>query len=265
MKERDKKDNYQLYLVAKDRLSPDAMAGWLVASSILTGIFLGITLVGVNKNIQLSGDIWRVISLVFIGVLIIQVIVMMFYSNIKNCYKYQKFLSLWVSIIATKMPLDIYLLIFAITETKGYTNPIAYITIGLILLGFIFLITFTIRGFKRLKDGEFRKDGNYLYDFLKSKKNIGVIAIFPVVLIVISIFKSFQEYGNGVVGISIFLIVAVIIQYTLSLAIPEIYLITYCKYKYGDFMVDIPQRLMKKINKKKSVNSKNVKVSNNKK
>ena len=162
---------------------------------------------------------------------------------------YQKFLSLWTSIVATKLSIDSYLFLFATLETKGYTKPIAYYAYALIGVGILLLIIFTIRGFKRLKNGEFRKEGKYLYDFCKSKRNIGAIAIFPIVLIVIAFFRSIQSNGYEILSSCFFLIICVVLQYILVMAIPEFYLLTYCKFKYSEFTVDIPKRFLKNKNK----------------
>ena len=170
-----KSDLYQLYINVLDRLSPDAMSGWLIASNLYGAIILGSVLMGIFNNIQLNNTLWHTIGIVATVFYIVQIVVMLFFFSIKNSYKYQKFLSLWTSIVATKLSIDSYLFLFATLETKGYTKPIAYYTYALIGVGILLLIILTIRGFKRLKNDEFRKEGKYLYDFCKSKRSIGAV------------------------------------------------------------------------------------------
>ena len=47
-------DLYQLYINALDRLRPDAMAGWLIASNLYGAIILGSVLMGIFNNVQLN-------------------------------------------------------------------------------------------------------------------------------------------------------------------------------------------------------------------
>ena len=244
-----KSDLYQLYINALDRLRPDAMAGWLIASNLYGAIILGSVLMGIFNNVQLNNTLWHTIGIVATVFYIIQIVVMIFFFSIKNSYKYQKFLSLWTSIVVTKLSMDSYLFLFATLETKGDTKPIAYYAYALIGIGILLLIILTIRGFKRLKNGEFRKEGKYLYDFCKSKRNIGAVTIFPIVLIVIDFFRSIQSNGYEILSSCFFLIICVVLQYILVMAIPEFYLLTYCKFKYSEFTVDIPKRLLKNTNK----------------
>ena len=109
VKEIERADLYQLYVNALDRLRPDAMAGWLIASNLYGAIILGTVLLGIFKNEQLNNAMWHAVAMIATIFYIIQIIVMIFFFSIKNSYKYQKFLSLWVSVVATKMSVDSYL------------------------------------------------------------------------------------------------------------------------------------------------------------
>ena len=42
-------------------------------------------------------------------------------------------------------------------------------------------------------------------------------------------------------NVIIFLISLLVVQYAVSLAIPEFYLLTYCKFKYDEFIIPVPK------------------------
>ena len=87
-KEIEKSDLYQLYINAVDRLRPDAMAGWLIASNLYGAIILGSVLLGIFNNVQLNNQLWHNIGIVATVLYIIQIVVMIFFFSIKNSYKY---------------------------------------------------------------------------------------------------------------------------------------------------------------------------------
>ena len=83
-----KSDLYQLYINVLDRLSPDAMSGWLIASNLYGAIILGSVLMGIFNNIQLNNTLWHTIGIVATVFYIVQIVVMLFFFSIKNSYKY---------------------------------------------------------------------------------------------------------------------------------------------------------------------------------
>lgn len=116
--------------------------------------------------------------------------------------------------------------------------------------GLLLLIVATIRGVHRVKKGYFRKGSKGLYDF-KEKNTIsfGVIyLIYPLVITAIMIYKSIESRNFG----SMFLLFwAILVQYSISLALPEFYLLLYFKFKYKEFIIKMPEKYIKRMEKKK--------------
>ena len=87
---------------AVDRLRPDAMAGWLIASNLYGAIILGSVLLGIFNNVQLNNQLWHNIGIVATVLYIIQIVVMIFFFSIKKAI-YSIILILISSIIINKI------------------------------------------------------------------------------------------------------------------------------------------------------------------
>ena len=59
-------------------------------------------------------------------------------------------------------------------------------------------------------------------------------------------------------NVIIFLISLLVVQYAVSLAIPEFYLLTYCKFKYDEFIIPVPKGHKELYNRQLKVNKKSI-------
>lgn len=244
LREHNELDFYKIKLAAYDRLRPDSISVWFWASLIFGAIMTLIPNYVLTES-GFDGSPFLSMS-VSIGklLLIIQLCIAIFFTLEPIAYSLQKLQAVLVSIIVIKASLDMYMFYFSVTETTEGTPD--YLTnTGLILMagGFVFLIISTIRAFKRLQQGELRKEGKGLYNFKSSKGYVSLPIIFGATMITGALARSFSDTA-GSFGMFFILLLCVVMQYGIAMAWPEFLLLTYGKFKFQSFIV--PRRKRRK-------------------
>ena len=248
MNDLDVDDWYVLRVVANDRLSPEGIAAWFVAVLIYSSIMTLILAIGYYADE--CNTLWKIIVLTSIILFIINILIIFYYNNSKYMYSKQKLQSVFLCIYGTKFSIDGSVAALFNIYTYPSMKPILYAGLLALMGGIILLIAATIRGFRRVKKGYFREGQNGLYDFKEksTKLFVGIYVIYPSVMTAIVIYRSISD--GSVQGV-VLLIVAIFLQYSVSLALPEFYLLMYCKFKYKEFIVEMPEWYKKRIAEKK--------------
>lgn len=247
---------YELKKVAQTRLGPNEISGWFAASLIYSLLILGASIFALVQGEYLNKEFWKPIVIVAGVLFIIQVIIGVFFSNIRNVYNHQKIEAICLSITATKLSIDGYLFFFMLADENMIEKSLINIFILAVLAGIILMIISTIRGIKRVKQGHFREGRNGLYDFKNSKGYISFLGIYSAVILATILFRTFNSYGNNIMKVTIILIPLLVVQYAVSLAIPEFYLLTYCKFKYDEFIIPVAKGHKELYNRQLKVNQK---------
>ena len=262
MKNLKSDDWYELKKVARTRLGPNEISGWFAASLMYSLVILGTSIFGCTQIRDLNKEFWMPIMIVATIFVIIQLIIGIFFSNMRNVYDHQKIEAVCLSITATKLSIDGYLFFFMLADENMIEKSVINIFILVALAGIILMIISTIRGIKRVKQGHFREGGDGLYDFKNSKGYISFVGVYSVVILVTILCKVINNYGNNIMKVIIVLIPLLVVQYGVSIAIPEFYLLTYCKFKYDEFIIPVPKGHKELYNRQLKVNkkSKNKKI-----
>jgi uncharacterized membrane protein YidH (DUF202 family) len=165
-----------------------------------------------------------------------QLIFTVLFSSKKIAIKFQKLYSVFLSCIAFKLSIDMYQIFFVYCDTR-FTSSY-FQKIGLILLfgGILFLVFSTLRAVKRVKQGELRNNGKGLYDFQNFKGYVSVPIIFGVTMLGAAAGRYFSDMSTDIT-VLIALLFCVVLQYSLALALPEFFLVTYCKFRFESFKV----------------------------
>ena len=103
-------------------------------------------------------------------------------------------------------------------------------------IGGILLTLVTIRAFRRVKDGELRREGEGLYNFKEIKNVLGGAGIFGIVIIAGSLARAVSNM-DGSIGLFFILFLCITIQYSVALALPEFILLIYGKFKFNSFII----------------------------
>lgn len=248
MNDLDVDDWYVLRGVANDRLSPEGIAAWFVAVLVYSAIVLLIPVIGYYADE--CNTLWKIIILTSIILFIINILIIFYYSNSKYMYSKQKLQSVLLCIYGTKLSIDGYVPTVFLIYTESSNKTLLYVALLALIGGIILNIAATIRGVNRAKKGYFRAGQNGLYDFKEksTKSFMGIYLIYPCVMIGMIIFRSIQ---NSNFQNSFLLFWVIVVQYAVSLAIPEFYLLMYCKFKYKEFIVEMPEWYKKRIAEKK--------------
>ncbi|MGJ7922744.1 hypothetical protein [Neobacillus sp. LXY-4] len=234
-------DFYQIKSVGQDRLSPQSISGFfwaVIFVSVLTTIATSSGLFPEDNDVSTAMVLILLLSYLM---LFIQFIFTLFFTFKKVAYKFERFQSLCLSFIGLKFSIDFYLAFFDVCERFNSPNYIR--NTGLILMGggAIFLIIFTLRAFKRVSQGKLRQGENGLYDFQNSKGYVSVPVIFGVTMFGGATARLFSDTASNfeVLGMLFF---AVLLQYSLALALPEFFLLMYCKFRFETFRVELPKK-----------------------
>lgn len=241
-------DFYQLRSVATGRLHPVRTISFLWAAFFFSAIITSLVAIGVY------GSDYHLIpsSLLFANIctasLIIQLIITFFYSKETNAYRFQKAQSIFLSFIAFKMSLDTYVGFIIISDADYIPDYIRSTALALCIGGLFYLIISTLRGIKRVQQGEFHEDGNGLYNFKQSKTFYSIPIIFGATMIGGAIARTLSNSPSELAqagSVYFILFLAVILQYTIAFALPEFFLLTYCKFRFESFHVPMPRRRLK--------------------
>lgn len=248
LKQCKEEDFYQLRSVATGRLRPNKASSFLWTTFFISLLTNGIVIWGVYGTDYHLRPSWLLFANICLASLIIQLIIALFYSKETMAYRFQKAQSIFLSIAAFKMSIDMYASMTIISEGDIYPSHIKSTGFALFMGGLIYLIISTLRGIKRVQQGEFREGGKGLYDFKQSKASVSLPIIFGATMMGGSIARTLSNSTSefAQVGAVYFgLLLAVILQYTMAFALPEFFLLTYCKLKFEFFHIQMPRRPLK--------------------
>jgi len=242
-------DFYELKFVARGRLSPDGISAFFIATLIYSGIITLILVSGANNNTYITYQIWKAILNTDLWILLIHLFIAIFFIKEKIYIKFQKLQVVLLNIITIKMSVEFYQVFFLACEDKRAPSYMA--RSGMILLpgGFIFLIISSIRAIHRVKQGKFRRGGEGLFNFKESKLYVSSPLIFGLIMFSGTFARNFSgssDIRKIIPGLTFMLLLCAFVQYVMALAIPEFFLVTYCKFRFKSFNMEPIKRINKK-------------------
>lgn len=233
-------DFYQIKSVSSGRLSPTNLKGFFWGVLIFSGLMTIVSFFGISaEGLEISAIVALMVPIGLI-LLPVQFIFTLLFSSKKAAYKFQKIYSVFLSLSAFKLSIDMYQVFFVFCDTKQTPGYIQ--NAGLILLtgGIVFLLISTYRAVNRVKKGELRKGGKGIYDFKNSKGFVSVPIIFGFSMLGGAAGRYLSDASNDLTAI-VALLFAVAIQYSIAMAIPEFFLATYCKFRFESFKLKMPK------------------------
>ncbi|UAC48914.1 hypothetical protein K6959_03070 [Bacillus aquiflavi] len=243
LKQCNENDFYQIKTVAENRLRPDRMTRTLWGAFMFSGMITAVLSFGSGYSIYVTNPIWPVIVKISSILLAVQFVVTVFFTKRKIAYKFQRTQSLLLSTFLFKMSIDVYAVYFLSCEDKS--APSYMTTTGFILLigGLLYLVISTIMGIKRVQQGELRKGGKGLYNLKQSKGQVSLPIIFGATMMGGTIARFLSDVNTPTANMaSLFFarFFAVVLQYAMTFASPELFLLTYCKFKFESFRIPMP-------------------------
>ncbi len=224
-------DFYVLESVASTRLSPGVVPAFLIIST-----FIGVMATGFSVGISTDKTIFNVFGMIELVFVVIGIVFCIFFLNEKNMFKFQRTSFFILCVYGVKLVFDFYLLGLACFEGAeetilfNYLSLIGYLTI-------LFLCFTTVRACVRVRKGFLRKGQNGLYDFKDSKLSLGVPMVFYIIIMVRVLSEYLTTYTNMPMDLVIIAICITTLMVTLSLALPEFFLLFYCKCKFPAFII----------------------------
>lgn len=229
-------DFYVLKQISRGRLSPDNMAGFFWGAFVFSSIM---TLVSYNasQSVNVSVSLWSEFMKFILILLAVQFLLTIFFTSTKNGYRFQRLQVNMLSFISFKISIEMYLVYFLACDDRDV--PIFMTIIGLLMLigGFFYLIISIFRGIHRVKKGKFRKGEKGLYDFQESKGYISIPIIYGSSVMggVLATSLSNMNSLSSINDVIAPLLISMIIQYSIAMALPEFFLLAYCKSRFKSF------------------------------
>lgn len=243
-------DFYEIKMAAFDRLRPDSISVFFLGAFIFSGLMTIVLYFGSVSSTNVTHPIWSVIVGTNIVLLAIQFVAVVFFIKEKIAYKLQRIQSLLMSFISLKMSFDIYPLYFFICEDRLLPGYMKATGLSLVMGGIFYLLFSIIRGISRVQKGKLRKEGEGLYNLKIRNLYFSLPILFGLIIIGGSLARLLPNYDNisfpQMAQFYIILISAFILQYTIAYAWPEVFLFTYCKFRFESFQIPVPKRLKKK-------------------
>jgi uncharacterized membrane protein len=242
-------DFYIIKEVNFGRLSPDGIPLFLWGSIIYSGTVMAVSAFATSYSVYITNPIWSTINKFNLIFFLVQLFFTIFFSNERNSFKFQRLQALTLSIISFKISIEAYQAFFLGCEDKFAPKYVSNTGYLLLLGGIIYIIISAIRGFLRVRKGEFRKEGKGLYNFKESKGYIILPIIYGFSILgglVVKYISNISSMSSQIVELFFMLSIITTIQYGIAMAWPEFLLYTYCKFKFKSFEVPMPDRLKKK-------------------
>lgn len=247
MKNLKEEDFYELKCVAEDRMRPDAIPPFLWAASILSLLPSSFLMVIAIKN---NGALWWCLAVLNILFFVVQFLNACFFSSLKRCFRFQKYAAIATCISAFVVSIDFYFIFYCISVFEVNDKIMTIAGILLMIGGFVFLIASTIRAIKRVEKGALRKGGKLLYDFQQRKGKVNFPLIYAATVWGGVIARAFSNKdGNDMFSVVFSMTISALIQYAMALALPEFFLMVYCKFRFDSFIVEMPPNVIEYINK----------------
>lgn len=235
----NEEDLYKIKMTGFGRLRPDRLGGFLWLSILFGGIMTIVTLVGLGQSDGL-GSPWLLTAVRTATVLLgVQLLLAILFSVNAIAYPLQKLQLIITTIIVIKFSVDTYLFFFMAADLGGAPQYIFSTALILLAGGFVYLAISVMRGFKRARQGELRKEGKGLYNFQNEKGYISLPAIFGIVMIAGTLAKAVSDMEGSSIGMFFILFLCVLIQYGIAMALPEFFLLIYGKLKFKSFIVPL--------------------------
>ncbi|EIT85159.1 hypothetical protein A374_10465, partial [Fictibacillus macauensis ZFHKF-1] len=274
-KKQKEEDFYLLYCVAIDRMHPRNAGVFLWVTLLIGGIITLIITVAIYGSDYDLKPSWFYFANSSIVISLIHFLIFRFFTKTENFYRFQKTLAVILSIVTIKLSLDFYIGFIIFSEGEYLSSTFRRIALVSCIGGVIFMILSSIRGIIKVRQGAFRKGGTGLYNF---KENItspfNAPLILGILLISGSLLKTFNKINYNFTKtfkLVILLLVAILLQYALAMAIPEFFLIIYCKFRFKSFIITPPKPPLQEmprdviLAKKKPIHAKASKTAKSKK
>jgi hypothetical protein len=245
-------DFYKLNEVAIARLNPGGISAFLIVSFIFNGIITLVIAHSVTYAMSthtITNPVWNIFLKILISFLMFHLLAAIFFGSMKNAYKFQKVQAVLLIIAGVIMSIVIYPFYFLICDDRDAPSFMFDIGMYMFLGGLVCLGIFTFRGFRRIKQGEFRQGGQGLYNFKNPKIFAWFSVMFVAILLLIRILFIFYHfpYDTGrMIGLSFALFFTVFLQYVMALALPEFIILTYCKFRFTSFNVKMSKGMLDK-------------------
>lgn len=242
-------DFYELKCVAEDRMRPDAIPAFLLAAAIVS-LIPTIIVVATAKGSNII--LWDCIAVINIFFSSVQLVNAVFFISIKRCFRFQKYAATATCMSALIISIDFYQIFFYMARFEVKDKFLIIAGLLLMIGGFIFLIASTIRAIKRVEDGALRKGGKLLFDFQQRKGKVNAPLIYALTILSGVLARTFANKSeNDMLSAILFMSLSAFIQYAMALALPEFFLMVYCKFRFDNFIVEMPQGLREELNKPK--------------
>lgn len=236
LKKYDEQYFEQLELVANDRLEPANISVFFWSSFIVSAIVV-LSALGLNDKVFIRYEILPILVEGAMVLLALHLLTAILFTFEKIAYRFQRLQMILVTVVAFLLSISFYLFFFVLYNYSFFAP--SYVLTGAIALflgGIVFLGWSTLRAINRVKQGHFKDDGDGMFDLKKSKIYIGTPIIFTFIVLGGVAAKSLADifFDGEMYGILFF---AVLIQHTIAIALPEFFLVTYCKFRFKSFIV----------------------------
>ncbi|THF73926.1 hypothetical protein [Cohnella fermenti] len=229
-------DVVRLLSIAKNRLHPEAVVPFFWGVFFYEALMFLIPSIGIYKNPDAPP--WTGFANVCVAMVVIQFLIALLFSFKSIIYRFQKVQFVLLGVVGFIMSLAMYPAFFVACAIID--EPVDLVLTGAAILccGLLLLAWSTRHAIRRLRNGQFREGGRLLYNFQKPQGSVNKPLIYGMALFGGILARNVVVYGISEAYIPLAL--GTLIQYCMSLALPEFLLVAYCKFKFDDFILSRP-------------------------
>jgi hypothetical protein len=243
-------DFKQFYWTVTGRLSPNTLRAFFLLTLFYSGVMLLVAefAIGYSRLIDKPSSQYLVDGILIS--FIVHLFILAFFLYPKFAYKFQRIQAILASIIALKLSVEGYTIIFLVADDRNLASYMYFPLFSAIIIGLIFTITDTLKVVRRIKEGKLRADGEEIFNYKRSKFSIYLRVIIMILIIIGTLIVQLNDPTADRVNMQFYsgFIIMMFLHYTLALGLPEFFIVTYCKFRFTSFIIHAP-KLRKKFKK----------------
>ncbi|WP_234121595.1 hypothetical protein [Clostridium hydrogenum] len=232
-------DFYSLNLFVKNKLDKKIIPGFFVSSIIWAFVMTLVITVDVQNNTGINHQIWNKVIRLSQVMLVLQVLVTVFFTNLKNSFKYQRAKMIAICLVILKFSIEGYQIFFFFCADQNVPNYISNVGTAILIGGIVPLIIFIYVYVYLIKKGCFRKKGKKY-----SSNNAAVYVGGPLAFGIILIGGVMARHTSGNTTAIVTLICMAVIEYLMTIVLAKFFILVYCKFRFESFIEEMPQILL---------------------
>ena len=215
----------------------------LWALLFIFSIMLSLPVIRIQEKLTELSPGYVVILIVHTLLFVVVLMFTIFFSFRSTVYKFQLFFAVYLCATYSILSLLFSYIVIIVSRVEGYSDAFLFFYCSFVLGGILFFIKTLYVLIKKVKDGQMRRGGAFVDNrfYLKILKNYVTTFKGPFLFLLISLTIGLFAFPIVHLRDHIYqFALTFFIQYHLAYVLPELFLYTYCMFRFESFRLEAP-------------------------